>query len=121
MQERRKISRQRAYLGGKIAFNHRHSVVDCLVRDVSDEGAKVECPAAVPMARDVDLIIESKGLEARARMVWRSPTEIGFSFATAPAISGDNVVSIGTARLIAELQAANRELKRRVGELSGSA
>ena len=121
MQDRRKLPRQRAYLGGKIVFNNRFSVVDCLVRDVSARGARVECPASVPMAQDVDFVIECKGLEARARMVWRSPTEIGLFFSSAPAVTGDNVVPIGTARLIADLQSANRALRQRVGELSGSA
>lgn len=118
MQDRRRTIRQRSFLGGKIVFNSRFSIVDCLVRNMSDVGAKLECPSSVPIAQDVDFLVECKGFEARARVVWRSPTEIGLSFANAPSRSRGNVVSIGTARLIQELQTANTDLKRRVSQLS---
>ena len=38
--EKRKSSRARSLLAGRIIFNNRTSVIDCTVRDISDTGAK---------------------------------------------------------------------------------
>ena len=121
MQERRRVVRQRSYLGGQIAFNRRLSVVDCLVRNLTEDGAKVECPPSVALPQDLDFTVECKGLEARARVIWRSDKELGLSFAGGVSqTDGPQVVPIGTAQLIAKLHAANAALRERVGELSGT-
>jgi len=39
MQERRRSTRTRCYLGGQIAFNNRSELMDCLVRNVTVEAA----------------------------------------------------------------------------------
>ncbi len=120
MQERRRSTRHRSYLGGKMVFNSPSSIVDCLIRNLTDEGARVECPPFTLLPRDVDLTIECKGLQTRARVVWRKNAQVGLAFATSPTRVGsaDNVVPIGTAHLIAKLQAANADLRRRVARLS---
>ena len=120
MKERRRVVRQRGYLGGQIAFNRRLSVLDCLVRNLTEDGAKVECPPSVALPQDVDFTIECKGLHARARVIWRSDKELGLSFmGGASQADGPQVVPIGTAQLIAKLHAANAALRQRLGELSG--
>lgn len=121
MLERRKVVRQKSYLGGQIAFNKRSSVVDCVVRNLTGDGAKLECPPSVALPQDVDFTIECKGLQARARVMWRSNTELGLSFGNGVSRSeGAEVIPIGTAQLIAKLQAANAALRQRLGELSGA-
>ena len=40
--ERRSIYRRRALKTGKIIFNDRQSVIDCVVRDESDAGARLK-------------------------------------------------------------------------------
>jgi len=120
VQERRHTPRRKSYLGGKMVFNKDRSIVDCLVRDFSDEGARIECPEVVALPQDLDLTIECKGLQASAHVIWREGTQLGLAFtaALAPRDAGDNVIPIGTAHLIAKLQAANAELRRRVSHLS---
>jgi hypothetical protein len=39
MNDRRRDNRNRTLLGGKIIFNNRQSVIDCIVRNRSDTGA----------------------------------------------------------------------------------
>jgi hypothetical protein len=39
MSERRTSSRQKAFLQGRIFFNNRRTSVDCLIRDISEQGA----------------------------------------------------------------------------------
>ena len=121
MRERRRVVRQRSYLGGRITFNKRLSVVDCLVRNLTEDGAKVECPPSIALPQDLDFTVECKGLQARARVIWRSDKELGLSFSDgASQMDGPQVVPIGTAQLIAKLHAANAALRQRLGELSGS-
>ena len=120
MKERRRVVRQRGYLGGQIAFNRRLSVLDCLVRNLTEDGAKVECPPSVALPQDVDFTIECKGLQALARVIWRSDKELGLSFAGGMSrTEGAQVIPIGTAQLIAKLHAANADLRQRLGELIG--
>jgi hypothetical protein len=42
MLERRQHPRNRVYYGGMIAFNARNSTLACVVRNVSNRGAKIE-------------------------------------------------------------------------------
>ncbi|NVN86670.1 MAG: PilZ domain-containing protein [Rhodopseudomonas sp.] len=80
MLDRRKISRGRVYYGGRIAFNQRKSTIDCIVRNFSPSGAKVELAPAANLPDEVDLTIERKGLAVLARMVWRHQDQAGFAF-----------------------------------------
>ena len=41
MKERRLSARKKSFLQGRVYYNSRRSSVDCLVRDISDEGAKL--------------------------------------------------------------------------------
>ena len=38
MIERRRERRMKSYLGAKLTFNHRQSVIDCLIRNISPAG-----------------------------------------------------------------------------------
>ena len=42
MSERRRLFRNRVYYRGLIAFNARHSTLECVVRNFSPFGAKIE-------------------------------------------------------------------------------
>jgi hypothetical protein len=80
MLDRRQHARGRVYYGGRIAFNGRASTMDCVVRNFSDAGAKVEFAHPVILAGEIDLTIERKGLAFLARMVWRRRNEVGLVF-----------------------------------------
>jgi hypothetical protein len=120
MQERRKTVRQRSYLGGQIAFNGRYSTMDCTVRNISSGGARVAFPDTVVLPQDLDLAVRQKGLNARARVVWRSATEMGVSFLTVSREGPGEVIPLNLARRLRDLEADKAALKQRVAELSGS-
>lgn len=42
MNERRLHGRRRTFKGGKLIFNKGLSVLDCIIRDLSDDGARLE-------------------------------------------------------------------------------
>lgn len=115
MQERRKAQRGRTYLGGVVAFNNRCSTLDCLVRNMSQDGAKIEFAGPATIPDEFDITIHQKGHSRRARVTWRRETEAGITFLLSEAGS---VVSIETARQIRKLEADRETLARRVAHLS---
>ncbi len=83
MAERRAITRQRTFLNGRLAFQNGNSSEDCLVRDFTDAGAKIELPH--PHAPDsFELTIPSRDFRASARVAWRSGARIGVALTVAP-------------------------------------
>jgi hypothetical protein len=116
MQERREFQRRRTLLGGRIAFNNRYSTLDCLVRNMSQNGAMVVFEDSVVVPNEFDLIIPQKGESRRARIVWRWENETGIAFPQAAGAQG--VISIETARRIKALEAERAALQARVVALS---
>src|SRR5689334_2336362 len=82
MPERRQNERRRSLLGGRIVFNGRRSVIDCLVRNLSPEGAclQVQATAGIPTEFDLEISGEPTRL---ARQIWQSENRIGIEFARA--------------------------------------
>lgn len=75
----RKQRRHRVLKGARIVFNGGFSTIDCLVRDLSDTGAKirVESPIGVP---DRFELVLSDGRTWHCRVRWRDLTEFGAEF-----------------------------------------
>lgn len=122
MQERRKTSRSRTYLGGVVAFNKRSSTMDCLVRNFSPEGAKLVFDATVTLPDAFDLEIRQKERAFRARLVWRGETEAGVAFldeVAQPAEHADAApIPLDWARKLRNCESQKAELQKRVAELS---
>jgi hypothetical protein len=72
--------RQRSFLQGRIMFNNRRSSLDCLVRDISDQGAKLKFSEAIAVPDVIELLIPSKNETYRARVRWRVGEEVGVAF-----------------------------------------
>jgi PAS domain S-box-containing protein len=66
--ERRAHRRRRAYKGGKLSFNNDTSLMDCIVRDLSEGGAKLEFEAFFDCPRFVRLrITDGAAYDCEAR------------------------------------------------------
>jgi hypothetical protein len=115
MSERRKAQRSRTYLGGQIVFNRRFSTLDCLVKNLSQHGAKIVFSSASAIPGEFDVLIPWAGESRRARVAWSDGTQAGVVFQHANA---DNVISIETAQRLHKLEAQRAALERRVAELS---
>jgi uncharacterized protein YceH (UPF0502 family) len=63
-------------------FNNRRSSLDCLVRDISDQGAKLKFSEAIAVPDVIELLIPSKNETYRARVRWRVGEEVGVAFET---------------------------------------
>ncbi len=78
--ERRASQRARAFLRAVIIHPDGHSRTACLVRDISEGGARIDAPASVAIPEYFELFIPLKGLQHRSRTMWRAGNEIGVSF-----------------------------------------
>ena len=115
MQDRRKTTRRRTYIGGQIAFNRRSSLMDCLVRNISAEGAKLVFTQTATVPQEFDLSLHQERV-FRARVVWRRADEAGVAFLeprpqTAP-------ISLDLVRRLRQCEAEKAALQRRVEQLS---
>jgi PilZ domain len=123
MKERRHAARKRSFLQGRVYYNHHRSSVDCVVRDISDEGAKLVFGEAVAIPDEVELYLPGKEELHRVAVQWRRGSEVGVDFndlaalsegetpATAPAAPADVM-----GRLL-KLESEFAILKRTVTEL----
>src|SRR3712207_7668963 len=77
MQDRRKTARRRTYFGGQIEFNQHSSLMDCVVRNVSQDGAKLVFTNTAAVPQEFSLAIPRQNRIFRARMIWRKANEAG--------------------------------------------
>lgn len=115
MLERRQYPRNRVYYGGTIAFNARNSTLDCLVRNFSPRGAKIEFENSAFLPDRVDFDVARRGLSCLARLVWRDRNVAGLMFGDARH-SGD-VVPLEWARKLRDSERANRRMKSRLQQI----
>ena len=115
MLDRRQLPRNRVYYGGRVAFNGRNSTVDCVVRNFSLFGAKIEFENVVIVPDEIDFEIERKAISCTARLVWRSRNAAGLVFANVHEDSG--VVPLDWARKLRASERANRRLKSRLDQI----
>jgi PilZ domain-containing protein len=117
--ERRTLLRKRSFLQGRLYFNNRRSSLDCLVRDISNHGAKLKVSDSIAIPEFVELHIPNKDETYRAKVQWRTGFEIGVTFENdqeAPSI----VPSAGPADLlerVRRLEAEVASLHRKLNEL----
>jgi len=78
--ERRSLVRKRSFLQGRLYFNNRRSSLDCLVRDISSQGAKLKVSDSVAVPDIVELYIPNKDETYRAKVQWRTGLELGLTF-----------------------------------------
>jgi PilZ domain len=79
MQERRKITRMRVLKGAKFSLG-KSSVIDCVVRDMTNVGAGVEVPNTLELPEAMDLTLNGSRSFRRCRRVWRKLNKIGVKF-----------------------------------------
>ena len=107
--ERRRDIRHRAFLAGKLYFNDRLNVVDCTIRDISDNGARLYIPQTVLIPDMVELHIPQKDQAWKALVTWRRGAEIGVEYQRgAPA----DDIEARFARLEAEIAQLKRIIRR---------
>lgn len=122
MAERRGSQRQKSFLRGCVYFNKRRNAVDCLIRDISDAGARIIFSDTVSIPDVVDLYIPQKEQSVRAHVQWRHGEEVGLTFPDAVRAAdgtSDGELALRVAQLEGQVSALRRELKRLRQDIAG--
>jgi hypothetical protein len=120
MSERRHTRRLKSFLRGFVYFDKRRGALSCLVRDLSDEGARIIFSQSVTIPDVVNLHIPQKDQTLRAKVTWRRGDEIGLGFSAAIPVadplpdSGELMKRV--AQLESEIAGLRKVLKRMKGE-----
>lgn len=117
--EKRQEVRKRTFLKGRIHFNKGASSMDCLVRDFSEMGARLELSETSTLPETFDLYIPQKEMTLRSNLRWRRGDAVGVAFMLetqkpAPEPEPAPVVDPALAvllRRISELEAENAALR----------
>ncbi|MEZ5817381.1 MAG: response regulator [Hyphomicrobiaceae bacterium] len=78
--DKRAGARSRMLKGGMIAFSGRHATIPCVVRDISEGGARLQVAQSSAVPDTFELIVELDGLEVSCLVVWRKLQEVGVGF-----------------------------------------
>jgi hypothetical protein len=73
----RASQRRRVLKEGKLIFGKAHSVVDCIIDNVSEGGAHVRITSSHGVPQDFYLVEANRGIIHKAEVAWRTTTGIG--------------------------------------------
>ena len=90
MDDKRDIRRQRVLKSGKIIFADGNSVVDCVIRNLSVAGARLEVPTTVGLPNEFTLLDAHSGRTYAAKVIWRRGESMGVEFSDPPEEEADD-------------------------------
>ena len=76
--ERRRAPRQRNLKSAQIVFNDRASVIDCLLRNVSESGASLQVSNTIGVPDTFELAFDSR--RRTCKVEWRDLNRLGVVF-----------------------------------------
>lgn len=113
MIEKRGSPRQsRCFFRAFVYFEGNGTAVDCVVRDISDTGARLQFPKPQKLSEFLDLYIPVKGQSYHSKVRWEEGNEIGVAFHTTSNTDADNIgLDERMNRLEAEVAAMRQAVK----------
>ena len=116
MLERRQSTRDKVMYGGVAEIGERGATRECIVRNISDNGATIEFNNVVKLPKEqISLRIARKGRSFLAKVIWWRDNFVGVAFR---AESPSEPVSDLEERL-RKSEIKKRQLQRRIKELLG--
>jgi len=114
MQDRRENARDKVMYGGVAEIDEHGATRDCIVRNISENGATIEFSNVVKLPREqMSLRIARKGRSFMARVIWWRDNFVGVAFrAESPA---EPVSDLGERLRRSEIK--KRQLQRKIDEL----
>jgi hypothetical protein len=118
MPEARRSDRLKSLLRARIIFNGGSSTIECLIRNISADGMRLEVAESLSVPGEFDLEVPHKGRTYRTRLVWRGSGMIGVAYVPPEAepIRGDSELQ-RLERENAALRAQLRQMRERLQEL----
>jgi len=122
MSDQRVSIRQKSFLQGRLYFNNGRSSVDCLIRDISESGARLKFSDAITTPEAMELHIPNKQETHQVRVQWRREDEMGVAFisnepASAVATGAGGASATDFAERLQKLESEVGALRRIVNEL----
>ncbi len=113
--ERRAVVRQKAFLKAVAFYNNRSASVECTLRDISDNGARLVLVSDVLVPNLIELEIPSKKLSGPATVQWRNGCEVGISFGHGS--RGQEAAPKDIESRVAHLESEVEKLRRALGRV----
>ena len=118
MVERRALVRHKTLIEGRIYFNNRMTSMDCIVRDVTEKGARLQVSESVALPDAFEIYLPNKDEHFRAQAQWRKGDQLGVSWTPDSAfrhksessVHAEQALADRVARLERELVALQRRL-----------
>jgi hypothetical protein len=83
MIERRSLVRHKTFMKGRIYFNNRLSSADCIIRDVTSNGSRLEVSGSVALPDAFEIYLANKDEYFHAKVEWRRANILGVSWSPA--------------------------------------
>jgi PilZ domain len=100
-------------LRARIVFNAGSSTIECVIKNVSAHGMRLEIADGLSVPGEVDLEVPHKGRTYRTRLVWRGDGIIGVAFVP------PNAEPVRANGELQRLEQENTELRKQLRELTG--
>jgi hypothetical protein len=80
MDERRHTPRHRTFLQGRVFYNNRRQSADCIIRELTDDGARLSFTDPVALPHAFELHIPNRDQTLKVETAWNHGTDVGVSF-----------------------------------------
>jgi PilZ domain len=123
MTERRGPLRHKTFIKGRIHFNNGLSSMDCIVRDVSESGSRIEVSEGIALPDAFEIYLPNKDEHFRAKVEWRKGDHLGISWtAERPSGQGNEPAELPNnfADRLAKLEREVASLRKRLDGLRES-
>jgi len=84
MADLRECARRRVLKEGRVVFNGGCSVINCVISDRSESGARLRVPASTELPNNFGLLFLTEEILFPAEIAWRHQDEIGIRFVGQP-------------------------------------
>jgi hypothetical protein len=122
LEQKRRSPRIRTLLRARLVYQNGDCSVECVVRNISDHGAKIGVTTSLTLPDQMNLLIPQKGMNQRVRVCWRHADEMGVEYvamAERPTAPAETVPHDGTLlERIRHLEMENDRLLRLVANLT---
>jgi hypothetical protein len=109
--------RQKTFLKGTLYYDNRRASIECVVRDISDSGARLTFDHSATVPDNVELYIPNKQQTLRARVQRRGPNEVGIAFEIERSLEPRRATDVELQQRVEALEAEIVALKRLVAKL----
>jgi PilZ domain len=115
MQDRRQTPRDKVIYGGVAEIDEAGTVKDCVIRNISEKGARIEFGDTVNFSKErISLTIARKGRSLLAKIIWWRDNFVGVAF------NSETPAALPVSDLEERLrrsEAKKQQLQRRINEL----